>query len=136
MSSSENHSAARDALRRAAESKDADAMVAAMAEDVTFFSPVVFKSYSGRDDVLELLTIVVQTFEDFEYTDELDGEDSAALVFTARVGDKKVHGLDLVRGDAQGRIAELMVMIRPLSGAIALAQTVGPQLEAAGSLAE
>lgn len=129
--SAENHKAARDALRRAAEAKDADAMVAAMADDVVFSSPVVFKPYHGKKDVLELLSIVMRTFEDFAYTDELDGEESAALIFEARVGDKKVHGLDLVRGDAEGKIAELMVMVRPLSGSIALAQTVGPQLATA-----
>lgn len=133
MSSSENHRAARDLLRRAAESKDHQAMTDAVADDVTFFSPVVFKAYQGASDVLALLEIVVRTFEDFRYTDELDGEDSAALIFEARVGEKRLHGLDLVRGNDEGKIAELMVMVRPLSASIALAETVGPQLAAAAS---
>ena len=74
----------------------------------------------------------METFEDFRYTDELDGEDGAALIFEARVGERALHGLDLVRGDADGRIAELMVMVRPLSASIALAETIGPQLAALG----
>jgi hypothetical protein len=136
MPTLENHVAARAAFRRAAEAKDAEAMGATLAEDVVFFSPVVFKAYQGRADVMQLLSIVVRTFEDFRYTDELAGEDSAALVFEARVGEKKLNGLDLIRADAAGAVAELMVMVRPLSASIALAQTIGPQLAAAPAAAE
>ena len=42
------------------------------------------------------------------------------------MGDKKLNGLDLVCGNEDGEIAELMVMVRPLSASIALAETIGP----------
>jgi hypothetical protein len=54
-------------------------------------------------------------------------------VFRTRVGDRELEGLDLLRLDADGLIAELSVMIRPLSGLIALAQAIGPKLDAGGS---
>ena len=71
-------------------------------------------------------------FEDFRYTDELDGEGIHGLLFEARVGDRTLQGIDLLRPDADGRIAEFTVMIRPASGLIALAERMGPALAAAG----
>ena len=46
--------------------------------------------------------------------------------------ERSLQGLDLLRTDADGRIAEFTVMIRPASGLIALAERMGPALEAAG----
>jgi hypothetical protein len=63
------------------------------------------------------------------YIDELHGEGTVALVFTARVGDKDVEGLDHLTLDEDGRITRFRVMIRPLSGLIAVAQTMGARLE-------
>jgi hypothetical protein len=71
-------------------------------------------------------------FEDFRYTDELAGDGVHALIFEARVGDRQVQGMDLIRADADGRIGEFTVMIRPASGLIALAERMGPALQAAG----
>lgn len=48
------------------------------------------------------------------------------------MGDRELEGLDLLQLDADGLISELTVMIRPLSGVIALAQAIGPKVEAAG----
>ena len=75
------------------------------------------------------------TFEDFRYTDELDGDGVKALVFEARVGDKQVQGLDLLRFDDQGLIEDFTVMVRPLSAAMALAEAVGKGLERAAAAA-
>ena len=79
-----------------------------------------------------LLRTVFGVFEDFRYTDELAGAGVHGLVFEARVGDRELQGLDLIRADADGRIAEFTVMIRPASGLMALAERMGPALQAAG----
>jgi hypothetical protein len=122
-----------NAFRAAVESKDLEAMRAALHPDVVFRSPAVFAPYEGADAVMELLSNVVEVFEDFSYTDELEGTDGAthALVFRARVGDKQVQGLDHLTLDEDGLVRELVVMVRPLSGLIALAQAMGARLEAA-----
>ena len=103
------------------------------AEDAVFFSPVVFKRYEGRDAIALLLAAVVQVFEDFRYVDQLETGDTAVLVFNARVGDREVDGVDILRFDADGRIRELMVMVRPMSGMNALAEGMQARLAAAGS---
>ena len=103
-------------------------MVAAFAPDAVLNSPVSFKPFEGREAISQLLAILLETFEDFHYTDELEADGTAALIFRTHIGDRQLEGLDLFRFDAEGQIAELTVMVRPLSGVIALAEAVGPKL--------
>jgi len=119
-------------FRAAVERADMDAAVALLADDVVFRSPAVFKPYEGRETVSTILRTVFGVFEDFRYTDELDGAGLHGLVFEARVGDRSLQGIDLLRLGADGRIAEFTVMIRPASGLIALAERMGPALQEAG----
>ena len=122
-----------DAFRTAVEAEDPEALTAALAENVTFRSPVVFKPYEGKAVVATILTEgALNVFDDFRYTDQLEDGDAAALLFTARVGDRDVDGLDLLRFDADGKVAELMVMVRPMSGLNALAEAMGRELERVG----
>jgi len=115
-------------VRAAVENRDLPALSALLAPDVVFRSPVAFASYSGREVVTELLDNVMQVFEDFVYTDELVGEGTHALVFSANVGGRALQGLDHLRFDADGLVAEFTVMIRPMSGVIALAEAMGPRV--------
>jgi hypothetical protein len=80
-----------------------------------------------------LLGAVVQVFEDFRYTDQIESGDTATLLFEARVGDRELNGVDILRFDAEGRIREMMVMVRPMSGVNALAEAMQAKLAAAGS---
>ena len=120
-----------DAFRAGVEAQSLEAMVDALSPDVVFHSPITFKPFEGKDAVSTLLGVVMATFEDFRYTDELDSGGVKALVFEARVGDKQVQGLDLLRFDDEGLIEDFTVMVRPLSAAMALAEAVGKGLERA-----
>jgi hypothetical protein len=117
-------------FRSAIEARDVDAAVALMRDDVTFRSPAVFTQYKGHDAVRRILEAVVQVFQDFRYTREIGaaGASDHALVFEARVGDKQLEGCDFIRHDEDGAISELMVMVRPLSAALALAEAMKAQL--------
>jgi limonene-1,2-epoxide hydrolase len=117
-------------FRRAIEARDLDAAVALMREDVVFRSPAVFKPYQGRDAVRRLLEAVMAVFEDFRYTREIGAADARdhALVFETRVGDRHVEGCDFIQLDEAGAISELMVMVRPMSGMLALAEAMKAQL--------
>jgi hypothetical protein len=122
-------------FRAGVEAGDVEAALATLADGVVFHSPAVFKEYRGKATVSGLLRLVFETFEEFRYTDELagSGDDPVhALVFRARVGDRELEGIDLLRIGPDGLIADFTVMIRPLSGLIALAQALGPKVEAAG----
>jgi hypothetical protein len=120
--------AAHDKFRTAVESADHAAMVEALAPDVVFNSPVKHRPFEGREAVAVLFGALLETFEDFHYTNELEEDGLAALVFRARVGDREVEGIDILRFDDEGLIAEFTVMVRPLTGAMALAEAVGEKL--------
>ena len=122
-----------DAFRAAAEAKDFTAATEVFTEDVVFRSPVVYKPYEGREALLVLLGAVVQVFEDFRYVEQVETGDTAVLVFEARVGERDVQGVDILRFDPEGRVRELIVMVRPMSGMHALAERMRELLEAAGA---
>ena len=120
-------------FRRAIEARDVDAAVALMREDVVFRSPVVFSPYHGRETVRRILEAVIAVFEDFRYVREIGADISAgardhALVFETRVGDKQVEGCDFIELDEDGAISALTVMVRPMSGAVALGEAMKAQL--------
>jgi SnoaL-like domain len=119
-------------FRAAVEARDLDALIACLAEGVVFNSPVAFKPFEGRDRVGQVLHFAATTFQDFRYVDEVADGDRVALIFRARVGGKELQGLDLLHTDDDGLIDELTVMVRPLSGAIALAEAMGPKVLGAG----
>ena len=122
-------------FRSAIEARDVDAAVALLSDDVVFRSPIVFKPYTGRAAVGALLAAVSQVFEDFSYLREIGAPDASdhALVFQARVGDRQIEGCDFLHVDENGSIDEFVVMVRPLSGALALAEAMKAQLASAQS---
>jgi hypothetical protein len=122
-----------DRFRQAAETKDFSAIDELFAESVTFRSPVVFKQYEGRDAVAMLLGAVSQVFEDFTYTDQIETGDSAALMFSARVGERELDGIDYLHFDSDGRIDSMAVYVRPMSGVNALAEAMQRKLEEVSS---
>jgi SnoaL-like domain len=122
-----------DAFVNAVESMDTEAVPDALAEDVAFRSPVVFKAYEGRDVVGLILTEgAMKVFSDFRYTDRFEDGDTAALIFEARVGDREVQGMDLLRFDDDGKVRELTVMVRPMSAMHALAEAMEREFERLG----
>ena len=105
--------------------------------DAVFRSPMAFKPYEGAPAVNLSLNTVLEVFEDFAYHRELATADglSVVLEFSARVGERQLKGIDMIRFDETGRIVEFEVMIRPMSGLQALgeqmAQRLAPFLAAA-----
>ncbi|MFJ4468307.1 nuclear transport factor 2 family protein [Streptomyces sp. NPDC089424] len=119
-------------FRQAVERKDMDAVEALLADDVVFTSPVVFKPYTGKAVTAAILRNVAEVFQDFTYEREIGapGARDHALVFTATVDGKQLQGCDFLRVDESGKIEELMVMVRPLSAANALAAAMGARFDA------
>ena len=124
-------------FRAAVEAGDFAALGDLLAEDVVFRSPVAFKPYEGKPIVAAILRGVGRVFTEFRYVRELadpstgSGSRStgSALVFETVVDGVSVNGIDLIRTNEAGLISELTVMVRPLSGANALAQAMGAQFD-------
>lgn len=118
-------------FRAAVEARDEAAIEALLADNVVFTSPVAFKPYPGKAITAAILRAVIQVFEDFRYVREIGEADARdhALVFEAAVDGKQLTGCDFLHLDADGKIDELMVMVRPLSAATALAARMGERFE-------
>jgi hypothetical protein len=119
-------------FRAAVEGADLDAAGELLAPGIVFHSPVTFHPFTGRETVKRLLGEVIQVFEDFRYTDELAAGDMHVLIFRARVGERELEGLDLLRVGTDGLIADFTVMLRPLSGLVPFAQAMSERVAAAG----
>ena len=119
-------------FRAAVENRDLKAMIETLAPDVTFHSPVTFNPFEGRDAVGVVLGAVLQVFEEFRYVDELSADGVHALVFRAKVGERDVEGIDILRFNSDGLIDDFAVMVRPLSATLALRDEMGRQLGVSG----
>jgi hypothetical protein len=114
---------------------DGDGIRATLAENVRFFSPVVYKPYEGRDVVGTILAEgAMKVFEEFTYVHRLEDPEErvATLIFNAKVNGREVDGLDLLHFDADGKVDELKVMVRPMSGTNALAEAMSRRFEELG----
>lgn len=95
-----------------------------------FRSPMAHTPYPGAQTVNLILNTVVKVFEDFVYHRELVSDDGLNLVleFSARVGERELKGIDMIRFDETGKIVEFEVMVRPMSGLQALGEEMGRRL--------
>lgn len=118
-------------FQSAVESADLDRITATLAPDVVFHSPAVHRPYEGREITSFVLAGVLQVFEDFHYVGAIREGRQEMLRFSARVGDRRVDGVDIVTYDEAGLVAELSVMIRPHSALTAVKDAMGAALAAA-----
>ncbi|WP_205696291.1 nuclear transport factor 2 family protein [Conexibacter sp. SYSU D00693] len=116
------------AFRAAVEARDLDRVAELFHEDVLFHSPFAHRPFEGKDAATAVVRAVMSVFEDFTYTDELEGDEASGLVFRAKVDDKRLQGLDLIRTGDDGRIIEFTVMIRPANALMAVGQAMAPKV--------
>ena len=106
-----------DTWHRMVAAGDLSGVAALCAPDAVFRSPVAHTPYRGAELVAAFLQQAVQTFSDFRYHRTfISGERDVVLEFSAKVGDKELKGIDMIRFDDTGRIVDFEVMVRPASG--------------------
>ncbi|CAN5772549.1 nuclear transport factor 2 family protein [soil metagenome] len=112
--------------------KDFSGLPALVHADALFRSPMAFQPYASAPAVVLILSTVIEVFNDFVYHRQLASEDglNVVLEFSANVNGKQLKGIDLIKFDAEGKIVEFEVMVRPLSGLQALGQEMGARLAA------
>jgi hypothetical protein len=102
-------------FRTAAENKDLTMIEEVLREDVVLHSPILFRGFEGREATKFVLSNVIQVFEGFRYVSEAREGNVVYLRFKAHVGDKQIEGIDVLELDAEDKVAELTVFLRPLS---------------------
>ena len=108
-----------------------------LADDVVFYSPVVFTPQRGKEVTTAYLAAASRALgggegATFRYTKEVLSGDTAVLEFETSVEGKYVNGVDIITSDATGRIVEFRVMIRPLQAIQAVHEQMGRLLAAGG----
>src|SRR3954466_6356263 len=109
-----------DRFRAAVEGGNVDDASELFHEDAVFRTPVLFKPYQGRDNVLTVLRAADRTLVSggrFRYLHQLeDADDRGGVLEVAAQGAGNAgEGVDKLTFDDDGLIVELKVMIRPLS---------------------
>jgi hypothetical protein len=109
--------------------RDLDGLVALLADDVVFHSPVINDPvFEGRDSVAALLAMILNAITVDEHTHELGDDRAGILVSNGRVLGKPIKTTTLLELDTDGKIREIWVMVRPLTGVVAIAEAIGSQL--------
>ena len=113
-----------------------------LADDVVFYSPVVYTPQRGKLLTTKYLeaasgALAGEVAADgaggaFHYTKQVLSGDTAVLEFETTVDGRYVNGVDIIRCDDAGRIVEFRVMMRPLQGIQAVHEQMGRRLSAGG----
>ncbi len=81
-------------------------------EDVRFRSP--YADYHGRDDVRHLAGLIAQVLTDVEASRRVVDGRCTLTVLHARVGERSIEGVLCEDHDGDGRLADSMLVLRPL----------------------
>jgi hypothetical protein len=116
-----------------------------LADDVVFYSPIVYTPQKGRSITKLYLEAAAVTLPGeapaagqsasgggFRYTKQVTSGDTAVLEFETTVESTYVNGVDIIRCDDDGRIVELRVMIRPLQAVNIVHERMRTMLESMG----
>ena len=108
-----------------------DLLKSILAENVTFYSPVVFTAQKGKSLTLLYLMAAAQVFNNksFSYTKEIINENHATLEFELNINGIEINGIDLITWNEEGMIIEFKVFIRPLQGVNVIHKMMQQMLE-------
>ncbi len=104
------------AFTAAVAARDVDALVAALAPDAVLHSAVTAAPFEGREVLADLYTSLFESFDELRVVDEFQSGSTHAFFWEGRMDGRPVAGADRLRLDEEGRVREITVVGRPLSG--------------------
>jgi hypothetical protein len=115
----------RHAFAAAIEARDHAALVETLAGDVSLHSAVTAAPFEGKETVAELYASVIESFEDLEIVDDFSSGPTYVFFWRGRIDGRFVEGADRLRLDGDGRVREITVLARPLSGLSTFLTAIG-----------
>lgn len=118
---------------RVVKTRDAAGLNALLANNVVFHSPVVHTPQVGKAATRMYLAAALGVFfnESFRYVREIVSAHDAVLEFVVEIDGISVNGVDMITWDAEGKIVDFKVMLRPLKAINLIHQKMGAMLQAA-----
>ncbi len=113
--------------------KDMQALDEALAENILFHSPVLWKPKAGKAAAMLYIRSAASVFKDVVYHRQFTGDHAIVLEFSAHIGPLSVKGVDIIQLNAEGQISDFEVMVRPAKALQALATAMAQQLALATS---
>ncbi|MAK43803.1 MAG: hypothetical protein CMN80_06555 [Spongiibacter sp.] len=106
-----------------------------LADDAVFHSPIVHTPQRGKDMTALYLSAAFQVLvnDSFHYVREVEGANDAVLEFAVVIDGVQVNGVDMIRWNAEGKITDFKVMLRPLKAINLIHQKMAEMLEALAS---
>lgn len=100
-------------------------------EDVTFHSPVVHTPQQGKAITTAYLLAATKVLfsDDFRYVRTFDCGERSVLEFRTVIDGIEINGVDMIEWDAEGRITDFKVMVRPLQGMQKIHAMMGEMLQ-------
>jgi hypothetical protein len=83
---------------------------------VVLHSAVTNSPFEGKETVADLYAAVVDSFEHVEVIDNFEAGDTHAFFWRGRIEGRFVEGADRFSLDAEGKVREITIVGRPLSG--------------------
>jgi len=113
------------------EGHDKNLLLEMLHDDVVFRSPVVHTPQEGKAITFAYLSAAGNTLGNgtFKYTRVFDCGDKAVLEFENEMDGIQVNGIDMIEWDADGKIIDFKVMVRPLKGMQVVHAAMGKMLE-------
>src|SRR5882757_10268115 len=121
-----------DRWRDFIKSHDPGALWDLLHPDVVFESPVVHTPQRGREITFKYLASAGKVLggPGFTYVGEWKSENGAVLEFKNVIDGIEINGVDIITFDAEGRITNFKVMVRPLKAVNMLHRLMAEQLAA------
>ncbi|MCJ9429176.1 nuclear transport factor 2 family protein [Kordiimonas marina] len=96
--------------------KDPSALDALLADDVTFYSPVVHTPQRGKMITSLYLGAAANVLggDNFRYVGEYLSGDGAVIEFNTVIDGIEIDGIDMITWNTDGKITDFKVMVRPL----------------------
>jgi SnoaL-like domain len=108
--------------------RDADALSETLARDVVLHSAVTLSPFEGAELVTDTYRSVFEAFEELRVVDEFESGDTHAFFWEGRLGGRYVSGADRIRVDSDGRVREITIVGRPMSGVASFLTEIGPRV--------
>ncbi|WP_372878991.1 nuclear transport factor 2 family protein [Spongiibacter marinus] len=115
--------------------RDTNGLENLLADDAVFHSPIVHTPQRGKDVTALYLSAAFQVLvnDSFHYVREVEGANDAVLEFAVVIDGVQVNGVDMIRWNAEGKITDFKVMLRPLKAINLIHQKMAEMLDALAS---
>lgn len=113
------------------ENHDQSALSDMLADNVVFHSPVVHTPQVGKAITFAYLASAGKVLggDHFSYVGEWLSENGAVIEFVTEIDGIKIDGIDMITWNADGKITEFKVMVRPLKAMNKVHEMMGLMLE-------